>query len=252
LVRVHPAHTLEQILCIGLLDIGRFRPAAVTLLWALWTDWRRARRSLHPFRHDWNLRKERKKARKGKNRLGKSVPIRALRLPVAEEHENTKNMSRLVRILCIVGIATAASGVAWAEDTQTTQELKNLEQVVQEQSKRIDSLTQQVAKLRLYLESKNEIAPAAAPEEPAKPATAEPAPEAPKAEAVPKAEETAGGAKHVVAKGETLTSIAKHYNISLAELHKANKSVNDRKLQIGQTLTIPTPKPPESAPEKKE
>jgi LysM repeat protein len=167
-------------------------------------------------------------------------------------------MSRLFRMLCILAIATASSGVARSEDTQTTQELKNLEQVVQEQSKRIDSLTQQVAKLRLFLENKNEGAAASAAEEP-KPA-AEAVPEAPKAEAVPKsesktepkAEEAEGGSKHVVAKGETLTSIAKHYNIPLVELQKANKNVNDRKLQIGQTLTIPTPKTPEPSPEKKE
>jgi len=172
-------------------------------------------------------------------------------------------------MLCVLGLAAAASGVARSEDAQTTQELKNLEQVVQEQSKRIDSLTQQVAKLRLFLEAKNELAAAAAgTEEPAKPAAdaapkpgAEAAPEAPKAEAVTKAEkaeEGAAGGKHVVAKGETLTSIAKHYNISLAELQKANKSVNDRKLQIGQTLTIPTPpgtpapKTPEPSTEKKD
>ena len=162
-------------------------------------------------------------------------------------------------MLCIFGIAAAASEVARSEDTQTTQELKNLEQVVQEQSKRIDSLTQQVAKLRLFLETKNEGAVAAAADESPKP-TAEPAPEPPKAEAVPKpdpkAEELEGGAKHLVAKGETLTSIAKHYNIPLVELQKANKNVNDRKLQIGQTLTIPTPTPtpktPEPSPEKKD
>ncbi len=45
--------------------------------------------------------------------------------------------------------------------------------------------------------------------------------------------------KHTVAKGETLTSIAKRYNIGLAELEKANPIQNDRMLQIGQTLTIP-------------
>jgi LysM repeat protein len=186
-----------------------------------------------------------------------------LRLPVAEENENTKIMSRLIRMLWILGIAAATSGVARPQDSQTTQELKNLEQAVQEQSKRIDSLTQQVAKLRLFLEAKNEAAGAATPEEPPKPAP-EAAPEAPKvekAEAVPKVEaktdDAASGTKHVVAKGETLTSIAKHYNIPLAELQKANKNVNDRKLQIGQTLTIPTAttaKTPEPAPapEKKE
>jgi LysM repeat protein len=196
------------------------------------------------------------KGKKRKKNVAEGRRIRALRLPVAEEHENTKTMSHLIRMLCIAGIAAATMGVARSEDTQTTQELKNLEQVVQEQSKRIDSLTQQVAKLRLYLESKNEAAGILAPEEAAKPG-AEAVPEAPKAEAVPKTEakteakaDEAAGAKHVVAKGETLTSIAKHYNISLAELQKANKSVNDRKLQIGQTLTIPTPPttPPPNVP----
>ncbi len=170
-------------------------------------------------------------------------------------------MSRLIRILCIVGIGAAASGEARSEDAQTTQELKNLEQVVQEQSKRIDSLTQQVAKLRLYLETRNEVAsvssapaPAAAPEEPPKQAaspTVETPSEAPKGEAIPKAEALAGGTKHVVAKGETLTSIAKHYNISIADLKNANKIENERKLQIGQILTIPAAKTPDT-PEKKE
>ena len=51
--------------------------------------------------------------------------------------------------------------------------------------------------------------------------------------------EPVGPPRHVVVKGETLTSIAKHYNIPLAELLKANKDVNERKLQIGQTISIP-------------
>ena len=62
---------------------------------------------------------------------------------------------------------------------------------------------------------------------------------------VPKAEAVAG-VRHTVAKGETLTSIAKQYNIPLPDLQKANKDVNDRKLQIGQTLIIPAAKIPET------
>ena len=81
------------------------------------------------------------------------------------------------------------------------------------------------------VEPKPEPAPSAVPV----PAAAEP----PKAEAV-------NGVRHVVAKGETLTSIAKHYNIPLAELLKANKDVNDRKLQIGQTISVPVKNPPEA------
>ena len=68
---------------------------------------------------------------------------------------------------------------------------------------------------------------------------------------IPKAEAVDPGTRHLVAKGETLTSIAKQYNIPLAELQKANKIENDRKLQIGQTLKIPT-KPSDASAEKKE
>ena len=68
-------------------------------------------------------------------------------------------------------------------------------------------------------------------------------PETRRAEAAP---------KHTVAKGETLTSIAKVYNVTVSDLLKLNKIENDRKLQIGQTLTIPAPKPTETPAEKKE
>jgi N-acetylmuramoyl-L-alanine amidase len=72
---------------------------------------------------------------------------------------------------------------------------------------------------------------------------------APKADAVPKAD-AAGGSKHVVAKGETLTSIAKHYNITIADLKNANKIEDERKLQIGQILSVPTPKPADASDKK--
>lgn len=44
--------------------------------------------------------------------------------------------------------------------------------------------------------------------------------------------------EHVVAKGDTLSSIAKSYKISVAELKKANSLTGDD-LKIGQKLTIP-------------
>ena len=43
----------------------------------------------------------------------------------------------------------------------------------------------------------------------------------------------------MVARGETLTSIAKMHNVTVSDLQKANHIENDRKLQIGQTLIIP-------------
>jgi LysM repeat protein len=50
---------------------------------------------------------------------------------------------------------------------------------------------------------------------------------------------TQSGNSHVVAKGETLTSIAKMHKVSVEELQKFNHIENDRKLQIGQTIMIP-------------
>jgi hypothetical protein len=48
-----------------------------------------------------------------------------------------------------------------------------------------------------------------------------------------------GGRVHVVAKGETLTSIAGHYGTTVSTLEKLNHITNDRTLQIGQKLEIP-------------
>jgi len=153
---------------------------------------------------------------------------------------------------------------AMAEDTpDLAGELRALRQLVEQQSKQIDVLTKQVSKLTAAVEGKaapkgeatTKVEPAAKPEpEPApEPAPAPPAADDGTANA-PKAE-PAGPPKHVVQKGETLTSIAKHYNIPLVDLQKANKDLNPAKLQIGQAVTIPAapaPKNPEPTPDKKE
>jgi len=47
------------------------------------------------------------------------------------------------------------------------------------------------------------------------------------------------GNSHIVARGETLTSIAKAHNVSVSELQKYNHIDNPLKLQAGQTLLIP-------------
>jgi LysM repeat protein len=49
------------------------------------------------------------------------------------------------------------------------------------------------------------------------------------------------GHHHVVEKGETLSSIAAHYKVKVAVLEKVNHITNDRKLQVGQKLVIPSP-----------
>lgn len=170
-------------------------------------------------------------------------------------------------MLLALTVSVAALPSVQAEEAGSAQELRELRQAVQQQSKQIEVLAEQVGKLTRALEAQKggdvvakpaEPIPAPAPAaaattsvespkpaaEPA-PATAEPA----KGEGIPKAE-AIPGTKHVVAKGETLTSIAKHYNISIADLKSANKIDNERKLQIGQILSVPTAKAPETTDKK--
>lgn len=45
---------------------------------------------------------------------------------------------------------------------------------------------------------------------------------------------------HVVTKGETLTSIARHYHVSVDSLLRANHVSKQGTLQVGQRLVIPT------------
>lgn len=152
----------------------------------------------------------------------------------------------IARIFATTAVLLALCATAPAEDPAGwIEELRALRQMVELQSKQLDALTRQVAKLAAAAEGKP------APK-------AEPPPAAPAAQEfsinTPKAEDS-GPPKHVIVKGETLTSIAKHYNIAVAELQKANKDVNPGKLQIGQAIVIPAapnPKNPESTPEKKE
>ena len=45
--------------------------------------------------------------------------------------------------------------------------------------------------------------------------------------------------QYVVAKGDTLTSIAARYHVSAADLKSANGIVDERKLQVGRKLMLP-------------
>lgn len=145
-------------------------------------------------------------------------------------------MIRFLRIAALFGLLNV---VAPAQDAASTgDELRELRKAVELQAKQIEALTQQVAKLAAAVEGR-----ATPKAEPAP--TAEPAPAPGKDDfstaAAPKAEPAQP--HHIVVKGETLTSIAKQYNVSLADLIKANKGINDRKIQIGQSILLPTPPP---------
>ncbi len=143
--------------------------------------------------------------------------------------------------------------VSGQETAGVTEELRQLRKSLDQQAKQIEMLTREVARLGAALEGK---APGEAPR------TA-PAGEAPAPAPAPSTEEFAANPppkaepahpRHIVVKGDTLTSIAKQYNITIADLQKANKEVNERKLQIGQSLNLPPnaqTKAPAATPEPK-
>lgn len=114
-------------------------------------------------------------------------------------------------------------------DGSTAAQLLALTKKIEEQNAKIDTLSQQILKLEQQMASARpgvmigEATPASAA-----------APES--SNHVPPS-----GNTHIVARGETLTSIAKMHNMTVGDLQKMNHIENDRKLQIGQTILIPGP-----------
>src|SRR2546421_9492363 len=131
---------------------------------------------------------------------------------------------------------TPHSVATQAAATQTAQ-LQELTRKIDEQNAKIDMLSQQILKLQSQLSNQRpgvmigEGTPATSTS-----ATSATSTSTATAESSTKA---ANGNGHVVARGETLTSIAKMYSISVSDLQKFNHIDNPLKLQAGQTLLIP-------------
>src|SRR6184192_3829159 len=113
-------------------------------------------------------------------------------------------------------------------------QLQALAKKIDEQNAKIDALSQEILKLEQQL---SHVRPgvmigegAPAPATAAVPAGSTPHP-------------AIAGNTHTVTRGETLTSIAKMYKVTVDELQQANHIEDGRKLQAGQTITIPTSSP---------
>src|SRR5437667_7477750 len=118
-------------------------------------------------------------------------------------------------------------------------QLQELTKKIEEQNAKIDMLSQQILKLQSQLSNQRpgvmigEGAPSTSTSTSTSTAsTSTPAAAEPSAKA-------GDGNSHIVARGETLTSIARMHNISVSELQKFNHIDNPLKLQAGQTLLIP-------------
>lgn len=137
----------------------------------------------------------------------------------------------------VVLFALRLSAPAQSEDD--TPQLEALTKKIDEQNTKIDALSQQLLKLEQLITN---IRPGVM--------IGENTPTPAAASAVPVASPVAppGGNAHVVAKGETLTSIAKTHKVGVTELQKFNHIENDRALQIGRTIMIPAPGSSSSSP----
>ena len=135
-------------------------------------------------------------------------------------------------LLSALMLCANSSAQTFAGNDKSEKMLEALSKKIDEQNAKIDTLSQQILKLEQQLAKTRPgvmIGETPSPA-PASSATADASKPAPTQQS---------GNRHVVAKGETLTSIAKMHKVTVEELQKFNHIENDRKLQIGQTIMIP-------------
>jgi LysM repeat protein len=152
---------------------------------------------------------------------------------------------KLVAIFCatflfgLLCTGSAQTPAPKADKSDDATQLEALAKKIDEQNVKIDALSQEILKLEQQIAHIRpgimigESSPSAANPAAAVAAGSSPLP--------------AGANTHIVARGETLTSIAKMYKVSVEELQNANHIEDGRKLQAGQTIIIPIASPAASS-----
>lgn len=130
--------------------------------------------------------------------------------------------------------ASAQTPAPEAAKSPEAAQLEALAKKIEEQNAKIDALSQEILKLEQQL---SHVRPGVMIGEGA------PAPSTAAAPGGPTSHPAVAGNTHTVARGETLTLIAKMYKVTVDELQQANHIEDGRKLQAGQTIIIPTPSP---------
>ena len=136
----------------------------------------------------------------------------------------------LFGLLCVASAQTPASKSRKSDDNA---QLEALAKKIDEQNAKIDALSQEILKLEQQIAH---MRPGVMIGENT-PSTTTPATE------VGSVSHLASGNTHIVARGETLTSIAKMYKVTVDELQNANHIEDGRKLQAGQTIIVPALSP---------
>ena len=143
-----------------------------------------------------------------------------------------------VSLCALFLLAVAAVFAQTPEPSSGPGEMITLERKIDELNTKIDALSQHILKLEQQASRPGtmigETSPSPTPT--AATTTTESAHPSP-----------GNGTTHVVARGETLTSIAKQYKVGVEELQKFNHIEDGRKLQAGQTIMIPPSSPSPAA-----
>jgi len=152
---------------------------------------------------------------------------------------NALTASVLIALASSNGFAQTIAPTPHASATQPATDqaaqLQELTKKIEEQNAKIDMLSQQILKLQSQLSNQRPgvmIGEGAPSTSTSTASTSTPAAAEPSAKA-------GDDNSHIVARGETLTSIARMHNVSVGELQKFNHIDNPLKLQAGQTLLIP-------------
>ena len=140
-------------------------------------------------------------------------------------------------LLVLGAIALSSAVSAQTGEKPDNAQFETILKKLDEQNMKIDALSQQILKLEQQVSGKSGgvmIGEATPP-----PSTTAASTGAAATSAASASSPT--GNAHVVAKGETLISIAKAHKVDVDALQKHNNIEDARKLQAGQTIRIPTP-----------
>ena len=149
---------------------------------------------------------------------------------------------KLAAISCAILVSafcTASAQTPAPPKSADAAQLEALAKKIDEQNAKIDALSQEILKLEQQM---SHIRPGIMIGE------STPSPANAAAPAMSPSHPAPAGNTHVVGRGETLTSIAKMYKVTVDELQQANHIEDGRKLQAGQTITIPTSATPTATP----
>ncbi|PYL05266.1 MAG: hypothetical protein DME31_01045 [Verrucomicrobia bacterium] len=166
------------------------------------------------------------------------------RLPDKSASGKVLARMKLTAVFCAalvsaLGAAFAQTPAPESPKPADAAQLEALAKKIDEQNAKIDALSQEILKLEQQVEH---IRPGIMIGESTPSSGTSAAP------AISSSHPAAAGDTHIVARGETLTAIAKMYKVTVDELQKANHIEDGRKLQAGQTIVIPgAPSPALSA-----